>query len=164
MTVRPHLQEWLRRELLLEAGHRCAIPACRQWPVQIAHIKSRAQSADDSFDNLIVLCSRCHDLYDRYQAIRPIEMRAYKRNLEVLGEETGSVRRRFHDLELWQLLELYGFPWPAARRVSRDQDGVFVLPGGCGKTYIFMAMQSIYRRHRLSLTHRVVPPSPGSRL
>lgn len=152
VSVRPHLPEWLRRELLLEAGHRCAIPTCRRWPVEIAHIKSRARSADDSFHNLIVLCSHCHDLYDRYGAIKPVEMRAYKRNLDVLGEETGNVRRRLRDLELWQLLELYGYPWPAARRVTRNRQGGFDLPGGCGKTVIITAIHMIYEHHRWAIT------------
>ena len=37
-NVRPATPKQLERDVLVEAGHRCAIPTCKQTPVQIAHI------------------------------------------------------------------------------------------------------------------------------
>jgi len=38
MNDRAAIPDPLRRQVLLEAGHRCAIPTCKQVPVDIAHI------------------------------------------------------------------------------------------------------------------------------
>ncbi|MEV4642761.1 HNH endonuclease signature motif containing protein [Actinoplanes sp. NPDC049548] len=147
-SSRPHLPRWLYSELLIEAGHRCAIPTCKGWPVQIAHIVKRSVSRDDTFDNLIALCPRCHDLYDRYRAMSTREMRAYKRNLEVLGEQSGNIRRRLSDLPIWQLLELYGHPWPPAKQIRRIGH-MQIAPLGVGKTEIITRMMMIYDRHKI---------------
>lgn len=161
MSGRPHLPTWLRRELLLEAGHQCAIPTCRRRPVELTHIIGRAKSNDDQFDNLIALCPNCHAAFDRLGLIKAIEMRAYKRNLEKLGEWSGNLARRLQDLEIWQLMELYGFPWPAARRITRDAMGRSSLPGGCGKSYVFGVLSYIQHRHGLT-PHRVVVGGSGA--
>ena len=55
----------LEREVLMEAGHRCAIPTCRQTPVEIAHIVPWEQIQEHTFDNLIALCPTCHTRYDK---------------------------------------------------------------------------------------------------
>ena len=147
-SQRPHLAQWLRSELLLEAGHRCAIPTCRQWPIELAHIVQRSKSEDDGFDNIIVLCTRCHDLYDRYKAMTVKEMRAYKRTLEIFGERTGNIERRLRDLAIWQLLDLYGFDYhPMIKYVRRGEP----LPAGCGKSYVFLALWQIHDRHGYKL-------------
>ncbi len=46
-----------KRMALVEAGHRCAIPTCRHPTTEIAHIVPESESHDDSFENLIALCS-----------------------------------------------------------------------------------------------------------
>jgi hypothetical protein len=50
----------LRRQALIEAGHRCAIPTCRQYPVEVDHIDDYANVKEHRFENLIVLCRNCH--------------------------------------------------------------------------------------------------------
>ena len=45
-----------KREDLVEADHRCAIPTCRQTPVEIHHIVPLARVHEHTFDNLIALC------------------------------------------------------------------------------------------------------------
>ena len=55
----------IKRMVLVEAGHRCAIPSCRHPTTEIAHIVSESQSHDDSFENLIALCPNCHTRYDQ---------------------------------------------------------------------------------------------------
>ncbi|MFH1439451.1 MAG: hypothetical protein ABIG89_02725 [Candidatus Woesearchaeota archaeon] len=39
MTDREHLPAELKRKILVEAGHCCAIPSCRFLTTEIAHIE-----------------------------------------------------------------------------------------------------------------------------
>jgi hypothetical protein len=90
---RPALPRKLEREVLMEAGHRCAIPVCRQTPVEIAHIVPWAEVKEHSFDNLIALCPTCHTRYDKGEIDRA-SMRQYKANLSVLNGRYGDLERR----------------------------------------------------------------------
>ncbi|MBI4288843.1 MAG: HNH endonuclease [Chloroflexi bacterium] len=81
------------REVLVEAGHRCAIPTCRQTPVEIAHIVPWEQIREHGFDNLIALCPTCHARYDRGEIDRKA-MLQYKANLSVLNGRYGDLEQR----------------------------------------------------------------------
>ncbi len=50
----------LKRKILVEAGHRCAIPTCRHPSVEIHHIIPYAEVKEHTYENLIALCSNCH--------------------------------------------------------------------------------------------------------
>jgi hypothetical protein len=76
-TRRP-LPSALARQIKVEAGHRCAIPTCRQWPVEIAHIVPYRLVKTHSFDNLIALCPTCHMRYDNTKDIDQASMEQYK--------------------------------------------------------------------------------------
>lgn len=53
----------LRRQLLIESGHRCSIPQCAHSSnLDIHHIKPWSEVREHSFENLIVLCPNCHRL------------------------------------------------------------------------------------------------------
>ncbi|MFF1908301.1 HNH endonuclease [Kitasatospora sp. NPDC058218] len=85
----------LRRQVLVEAGHRCAVPTCRQHPVDIEHINDWARVRKHEFENLIALCPTCHrrkgngpDQIDRKA------LRQYKANLAVLNSRYGDLERR----------------------------------------------------------------------
>ena len=77
----------------MEAGHRCAIPACRQPTVEIAHIVPWEQVREHKFDNLIVLCANCHIRFGRGEIDRP-SMKQYKANLSVLTGRYGDLEQR----------------------------------------------------------------------
>lgn len=82
---RPAIPRELRRRVLIEAGHRCAIPACRATPVEIAHITPWAKAKKHEFKNLIALCPTCHTRFDDLH--NPLDrkaMRQYKANLNPL--------------------------------------------------------------------------------
>jgi hypothetical protein len=83
----------IERQVLIEAGHRCAIPSCRQIPVEIAHIVPWADVRKHEFENLIALCPTCHTRYDSGQIDRS-SMRQYKANLSVLNSRYGDLERR----------------------------------------------------------------------
>jgi hypothetical protein len=62
---RPDIPAQMRRDVLVEAGHRCAIPQCRQVPVELAHIVPWSTAKEYTFDNLIALSPTCHTRFDR---------------------------------------------------------------------------------------------------
>lgn len=91
------IPEPLRREVLIEAGHRCAIPTCRQTPVEIHHIVSWEKVQEHTFENLIALCPTCHRRYHNRE-IDLKSMKIYKQNLSILHHRYCDFERR---LLLW---------------------------------------------------------------
>ena len=94
MTDRKKIPEDLIRKVLIEAGHRCAIPTCRHTRVEIAHIIPWTKVKEHKFENLIALCPNCHDLYDKDKKIDRKSMLAYKHNLGLLNSRYGEFERR----------------------------------------------------------------------
>jgi len=97
---RPGIPAELKRAVLLEAGHRCAIPPCRHPTTELAHIEPWEKVKEHKFENLIALCPNCHTRFDRGEIDRK-SMLAYKRNLPI-------VAGRYNQLELRMLAELGG--------------------------------------------------------
>ncbi|MFI6706287.1 HNH endonuclease [Nonomuraea sp. NPDC050478] len=86
---RPAIPSELRRRVLIEAGHRCAIPTCRATPVEIAHIIPWSKVKKHEFKNLIALCPTCHARYDDpHNPLDRKAMRQYKVNLNPLLSST----------------------------------------------------------------------------
>lgn len=94
MTSREKIPEDTRRKVLVEAGHRCAIPTCKQHPVDIHHIVPYAKSQDNSFNNLIALCTQCHARFHRTKEIDQRALQVYKQNLGLLNHRYGEFERR----------------------------------------------------------------------
>lgn len=57
---RPAIPAEMKRAVLIEAGHRCAIPQCAEIPVDVHHIVPWENCKEHSPDNLITLCPNCH--------------------------------------------------------------------------------------------------------
>lgn len=57
---RPAIPAELRRQILVEAGHRCAIHTCRHPDVDVHHIEPWSRVRDHRAENLIALCPNCH--------------------------------------------------------------------------------------------------------
>ena len=83
MTSRPPIPAELRRKVLVEAGHRCAIPTCRSTTTEIAHIVPYAEVKKHKYENLIVLCPNCHTRADKKEIDR-MSLKIYKRILQRL--------------------------------------------------------------------------------
>ena len=94
MKERPKIPKALERKVLIEAGHRCAIPTCKHVRVEIAHIIPWTENQEHKFENLIALCSNCHDLYDKDKKIDRKSMFIYKQNLGLLRHRYGEFERR----------------------------------------------------------------------
>jgi hypothetical protein len=90
---RPAIPSELKRKVLVESGHRCAIPTCRQTPVELSHIVPWAKCKEHTFDNLISLCPTCHTRFDRGEIDRKA-MQIYKHNLGVLTVRYGDFEQR----------------------------------------------------------------------
>jgi hypothetical protein len=86
------------RAVLVEAGHRCAIPTCRATTTEIAHIVPWSESQDNSFENLIALCPTCHSRYDQKKEIDRQSIMMYKQNLALLNNRYGEIERRLFEL------------------------------------------------------------------
>ena len=75
MNVRPAVPRNTERKLWAEAIGHCMNPACQIELIQnginvgeMAHIERHADGGNLSFDNLILLCQRCHTLTERSTA------------------------------------------------------------------------------------------------
>lgn len=107
---RPGIPADLKRRVLVEAGHRCAIPTCRHIDVDIHHIVPWKQCKAHEYDNLIALCPNCHRRADKGNIDRK-SLHAYKYNLRFAHD-------KFSQLEIDILFEAqklpdgHGIPWP----------------------------------------------------
>ena len=82
---RPSIPADLKRKILVEAGHRCAIPTCRFSTTQIAHIEPWEKVQEHKYENLIALCPNCHTRADRGEIDRK-SLKIYKRILQRLTD------------------------------------------------------------------------------
>jgi len=77
---RPSIPAELKRRVLIEAGHRCAIPTCRFIEVDAHHIIPWAKCKKHEYENLIALCPNCHRRVRKGDIDRK-SLRIYKANL-----------------------------------------------------------------------------------
>ena len=92
MENRPAIPTKIKRAVLVEAGHRCAIPTCRQTPIELAHITPWSKVKEHTFDNLIALCPTCHTRFDRGDMDK-LSIKQYKANLALIND-------RYNDFEI----------------------------------------------------------------
>ncbi|MEH2251073.1 HNH endonuclease [Nostoc sp.] len=95
---RDHIPAEVKRAVLVEAGHCCAIPTCRATTTEIAHIVPWATSKNNSFENLIALCPNCHTRFDQKKEIDQLSIRMYKQNLSILNNRYGEFERRLFEI------------------------------------------------------------------
>ncbi len=86
----------LKRMVLIEAGHRCAIPTCKHPTTEIAHIVPWSKCKEHTFGNLIALCPNCHTRFDNNQ-IDKKSMLTYKANLALLNSRYSDLEKRIID-------------------------------------------------------------------
>ena len=79
-SARPAIPSDLRRRVLVEAGHRCAIATCRYIEVDVHHIVPWESCESHEYSNLIALCPNCHRRADRGEIDRKA-LRIYKSSL-----------------------------------------------------------------------------------
>jgi hypothetical protein len=118
---RPDIPIPLQRDVLVEAGHRCAIPTCRSHPVEIAHIVPWAKVRRHEMVNLIALCPTCHTRYDRGEIDRKA-MQRYKQKLSVINGLYSSLERRIleHFAILRDIKIKLAFPLHVRQQVGEE--------------------------------------------
>ena len=99
MASRPAIPAELRRKVLVEAGHRCAIPQCRHIDVEIHHITPWEKCEEHKYENLIALCPNCHTRADKGDIDRK-SLKRYKANLQFIHD-------KFSQIEIDILFKLY---------------------------------------------------------
>lgn len=84
--ARRQIQNEIRRQILHEAGYRCANPICRMvLAINIHHLDQVSEGGGNTLDNLIALCPNCHTLH--HQGVIPHEsLRTWKTLLVGLNE------------------------------------------------------------------------------
>ncbi len=110
MDARPPIPAEIRRRVLVEAGHRCAIPTCRYIEVDVHHIIPWTQCKTHEYDNLIALCPNCHRRADRGEIDRK-SLRLYKFNLRFAHDKYSQVEIDIL-FELFRLPQDQGIMWP----------------------------------------------------
>lgn len=86
MEERDNIPTELKRIILVEAGHRCAIPTCRDLHVDIHHIVPWSECKKHEYPNLIALCPNCHRMAEKGE-IDKISLKLYKNNLRFLYDK-----------------------------------------------------------------------------
>jgi len=76
----------IRRAVLVEAGHACAIPTCQFPATEFAHIVPYAQIKSHEVSNIVALCPNHHHLFDQKKAIDRKAMKTYKLKLQFLNK------------------------------------------------------------------------------
>lgn len=99
MSNRPPIPADIRRRVLVEAGHRCAIPTCRYIDVDVHHIIPWETCQKHEYENLIALCPNCHRRAHKNSEIDRKSLKLYKANLRFTHD-------RFTQLEVDILFEL----------------------------------------------------------
>ena len=81
-----YIEENVKRRLYAESMGRCMNPnCCRELfckngdIIEKAHIDPYCDTADNSFENLVVLCPNCHKEFDKNHAFTPEEVLSWKK-------------------------------------------------------------------------------------
>lgn len=81
-----YIQEAVKKRLYAESMGRCMNPSCQQALfhkncdiIEKAHIDPYCETADNSFENLVLLCPNCHTDFDKNHAFAPEEVLEWKK-------------------------------------------------------------------------------------
>jgi len=102
MSNRIPIPAAMKRSILVESGHRCAIPTCRFPTVEIAHITPYSETQEHTPSNLIALCPNCHTRFDSGQIDRK-SILLYKKKLIFISDRYSKF-----ELNLLDVLRLNG--------------------------------------------------------
>jgi len=83
MEENPPVPEDLKRRVLSEAGHRCAIPTCRDQTTEVVHIEPPEEVKALDPEDLVALCPDCEARLGKGEIDRKL-LKAYKRILRRL--------------------------------------------------------------------------------
>ncbi len=105
---RPPIPNELRRRVLVEAGHRCAIHTRKHTDVDVHHIIPWERCKEHSYHNLIALCPNCHRRADSGEIDRKA-LRMYKARLtsaSISSDEALALTDDTSPLRQWQVVRV----------------------------------------------------------
>jgi Protein of unknown function (DUF3298)/HNH endonuclease/Deacetylase PdaC len=106
MNERPSIPADLKRSVLVESGHRCAIPTCKNPDIDIHHIIPFEKCKGHSFENLVSLCPNCHRRAHNGE-IDAKSLLLYKARLVKLdGIAAKDGKEIFPDQSEWETLKI----------------------------------------------------------
>ena len=86
MSSDRYIEKDIKRRLYAESMGRCMNPSCQRELfckngdiIEKAHIDPYCKTADNSFENLVVLCPNCHTDFDKNEAFAPEEILDWKK-------------------------------------------------------------------------------------
>ena len=167
MAERNSIQAELRRRVLVEAGHRCAIHTCRNPDVDVHHIVPWETCREHSYDNLIALCPNCHRRATNGVIDRK-SLRLYKAHLiAALGSQTvdsmPGVKTNARQRWLTSLIEDRQSA-PVAYEISIEFPQFLPDQGELAELNVIQQASALarvldYRRHRLRAPQGSALPS-----
>lgn len=98
---RERIDENVKRRLYAESMGRCMNPDCQTELfmengdiIEKAHIVPYCKTADNVFDNLVVLCPNCHTKYDKNSAFESEQVKEWKR----ISIKKGYIKNDFREV------------------------------------------------------------------
>lgn len=119
-VTRPAIPAEVRRAVLTESGHRCAIPACQHVDVDLHHIIPWEECKKHDYSNLIALCPNCHRMAHRGKIDRK-SLLIYKdllisalRNLEksIFKYPVVEAKRKIYSVDFESSERYFDFEFP----------------------------------------------------
>jgi hypothetical protein len=117
---RTHVPAEIRRAVLVESGHRCAIPRCEHRDVDIHHIIPWEICGRHEYKNLISLCPNCHRRAHKGEIDRK-SLQLYKEALVAAFQTAGDalfsapaveIKRRIYEVESACADCIFSFEFP----------------------------------------------------
>lgn len=162
MSSRKSIDEIVKRKLYAESMGRCMNPACCRDlfsydgdVAEKAHIEPYCDTADNSFENLVILCPNCHTDFDKNHAFTPEEVLGWKKaRKEELEKHFGSKYVSFEALRaaaLPLLLEnhtIFTNYYTTGKRELWDKAEGRILANNKILKTMFSANLGLFQRHK----------------
>lgn len=160
--VSRYIDEAIKRKLYAESMGRCMNPSCRRELfckngdiIEKAHIDPYCETADNSFDNLVLLCPNCHTEFDKNHAFTPEEVLGWKNTRrEELKRFFSKKYETFEDLKrevvpiLRENKAIYERYYLKDNRTLWDKFEYKILVNNRKLKSIFLANIRLIQRHR----------------
>ncbi len=159
--VTRYIDEIVKRKLYAESMGRCMNPSCQRELfskngdiIEKAHIIPHCETADNSFENLVLLCPNCHTEFDKNDAFTPEEVFRWK---EIRKKELESFFSKkydtFEDLkkEVVPILEenktIYEMYYLNDNKTLWDKFEYKILVNNRKLKALFLANDNLIQRH-----------------
>lgn len=160
--VSRYIDEAIKRKLYAESMGRCMNPSCQRELfckngdiIEKAHIDPYCETADNSFENLVLLCPNCHTEFDKNHAFTPDEVLGWKESRKKELERFFSKKHEtFEDLkkEVAPILQenktIYERYYLNDNKTLWDKFEYRILVNNRKLKMLFLANYSLIQRHQ----------------